>query len=82
MVLVWKKDGTLRFCINFQQLNDRTEKDAHPLPRMPEIMEIMVGTHIFLCMDLKSGFWQVKMVKESRQYMAFTVGSLGIYEFL
>ena len=72
----------MRFCIDFQWLNDRTEKDAHPLPRMPEIMETMVGTHIFTCMDLKSRFWQVKMAKESRQYTAFTVGSLGIYEFL
>ena len=45
-------------------------------------METMVGTCIFSCMDLKSRFWQVKMAKESRQYMAFTVVSLGIYEFL
>ena len=33
-------------------------------------------------MDLKSGFWQVKMDEESRQYTAFTVGSMGVYEFL
>ena len=49
---------------------------------MPEIMETMVGDCIFSCMDLKSGFWQVKMAEESRQYTAFTMGSLGIYEFL
>ena len=82
VMLVWKKDGTLRFCINFRRLNNRTEKDAHPLPRMPEIMETMVGARIFSCTDLKSGFWQVKMAEESRQYTAFTVGSLGVYEFL
>ena len=82
VVLVQKKDGTLRFCIDFRWLNDRTKKDTHPLPRMPEIMEIMVGTCIFSCMDLKSGFWQVKMAEESRQYTAFSMGSLGIYEFL
>ena len=45
-------------------------------------MESMVGTRHFSCMDLKSGFWQVKMAEESRQYTAFTVGSMGIYEFL
>ena len=45
-------------------------------------MKSMVGTQHFSCMDLKSGFWQVKMAKESRQYTAFTVGSMGIYEFL
>ena len=82
VVLVRKKDGTLRFCIDFRRLNDRTKKDAHPMPRMPEIMESMVGAKIFSCMDLKSGFWQVKMAEESRQYTAFTVGSLGVYEFL
>ena len=41
-----------------------------------------MGTRHFSCMDLKSGFWQVKMDEESRQYTAFTVGSMGIYEFL
>ena len=45
-------------------------------------MESMVGAWHFSCMDLKSGFWQVKMDEESRQYTAFTVGSMGIYEFL
>ena len=42
----------------------------------------MVGAWHFSCMDLKSGFWQVKMDEESRQYTAFTVGSMGMYEFL
>ena len=42
----------------------------------------MVGTWHFSCMDLKSGFWQVKMAEDSRQYTAFTVGSMGVYEFL
>ena len=82
VVLVRKKDGTLRFCINFRRLNARTKKDAYPLPRMQETMECMVGTRLFSSMDLKSGFWQVKMSEESRQYTAFTIGSLGVYEFL
>ena len=45
-------------------------------------MESMVGTRFFSTMDLKSGFWQVKMAKDSQQYTAFTVGSMGVYEFL
>ena len=49
---------------------------------MQETMESMVGAQHFSCMDLKSGFWQVKMDEDSRQYTAFTVGSMGIYEFL
>ena len=82
MVLVRKKDGSLRFCIDFCHLNARTKKDAYPLPHMQKTMESMVGTQHFSCMDLKSGFWQVKMADESRQYTAFTVGSMGVYEFL
>ena len=42
----------------------------------------MVGARFFSSMDLKSGFWQVQMLEKSRQYTAFTVGSLGMYEFL
>ena len=45
-------------------------------------MGTIVGPHIFFSMDLKSGFWQVKVAEESRQYTAFTVVSLGIYKFL
>ena len=45
-------------------------------------MESLVGTQYFSTVDLKSGFWQIKMAEESRQYTAFMVGSLGIYEFL
>ena len=45
-------------------------------------MESLVGTQYFSTVDLKSGFWQIKMAEESCQYTVFTVGSLGIYEFL
>ena len=77
-----KKDGSLQFCIDFRRLHARTEKDAYPLSCMQETMESMVGARHFSCMDLKSGFWQVQMDEESRQYTAFTVGSMGVYEFL
>ena len=60
----------------------KTEKDSFPMLRMIDTMEMMVGAKIFSSMDLKSGFWQVKMAEESRPYTAFTVGSLGVYEFL
>ena len=74
--------GHYRFCIDFHRLNSQTKKDASPLPPMQETMESMVGARHFSCMNLKSGFWQVKMDEESRQYTAFMVGSMGIYEFL
>ena len=82
VVLVRKKDAGLRFCIDFRQLNARTKKDLYPLPRMQETMESLVRARFFSTMDLKSGFWQVKMSEKSRQYTAFTIGSMGIFEFL
>ena len=81
VVLVRKKDGTLHFCIDFRRLNARTKKDAYPLPWMQETMECMVGTRLFSSMDLKSGFWQVKMSEESQQYTAFTVEAWGCMSF-
>ena len=82
VVLVCKKNGDLQFCIDFCKLNNWTKKDAFPLPWMQETMESMVGTQFFSTMDLKSDFWQVKMAKEFQLYTSFTVGSMGVYEFL
>ena len=82
MVLVRKKDGSLCFCIDFRCLNAKTKKDSYPLPQMQETMESMVGAWYFCYMDLKSSFWQVKMSEKACQYTAFTVGSMGVYEFL
>ena len=80
VVLVRKKDGGLRFCIDFHCLNACMKKDSYPLPRIQEALESLVGTAHFSCLDLKSGFWQIKMEKVSTQYTAFTVGNLGIFE--
>ena len=82
IILVCKKDGGLWFCIDFCRLNSWTKKDAYPLPQMQETMESMVGARFFSTMDLKSGFWQVKMAKDSQQYTTFMMGSMGVYEFL
>ena len=56
VVLVQKKDGTLRFCIDFRQLNAPTKKDSYPLPKCPDTVESLVGARYFSTMDLKSGF--------------------------
>ena len=81
VVLVWKKDGTLCFCVDFRCLNMWMKKDLYPLPHIQEALESMAGSAHFLSMDFKSGFWPIKMAPESQQYMAFTVGNLGFYEF-
>ena len=80
VVLVRKKDGSLWFCIDFCHLNAHMKKDSYPLPRIQEALESLVGAGHFSCLDLKSGFWQIKMEEASKQYTTFTVGNLGFYE--
>ena len=80
MVLVQKKNGSLHFCIDFHHLNACTKKDSYPLPSIQEALESLVGAGHFSCLDLKSGFWQIKMEEASKQYTAFTVGNLGFFK--
>ena len=80
VVLVRKKDGSLHFCIDFQHLNSCTKKDSYPLPQIKEALESLVDASHFSCLDLKSGFWQIRMDEVSRQYTAFTVGNLGFFK--
>ena len=80
VVLVWKKDGTLHFCIDFHCLNTLTRKDSHPLPHICETLESLVGLAYYSTFDLTLGFWQVPMSEESKQYAAFTLGSMGLFE--
>ena len=80
VILVRKKDGSLRFCIDFRCLNACTKKYSYPLPQIQEALESLVGAVHFSCLDLKSGFWQIGMDEVSKQYTAFTVGNLGFFE--
>ena len=75
-----KKDGSLHFCIDFRRLNTLTVKDSHPLPRICETLESLARAAHYSTFDLNSGFWQVPMDEESKQYTAFTLGSMGLYE--
>ena len=65
VVLVRKKDGSLRFCIDLRKLNARTVKDAYSLPRIEESLDCLNGSQIFSSLDLKSGYWQVELDEES-----------------
>ena len=80
VVLVRKKDGSLRFYIDFRKFNSLTVKDSHPLPHICETLESLAGAAHFLTFNMNSEFWQVPMDKESKQYTAFTLGTMGLYE--
>ena len=81
VVLMRRKDGLLHFCMDFHRLNMCMKKDSYLLLWIQGELESMVGTVHFCMMDFKSRFWQVKMMPESQQYTAFTVGNRGFYEF-
>ncbi len=81
IVLVRKKDGTIRFCVDYFKLNCATHKDAYLLPRIDDILEALRGSKYFCSIDLASGYWQIKVVDKDREKTAF--GShLSLYEFL
>ena len=82
MVLVRKKDGSLRFCIDLRKLNSRIVKDAYSLPHIEESLDCLNGSKIFTSLDLKSGYWQVELDDDSIPLKAFTVGPLGFYEYV
>ena len=67
VVLVCKKDRSLRFCVDFHRLNAHMKKDSYPLLRIQEVLESMAGARHFSMIDFKNGFWQVHMAPESQQ---------------
>ena len=80
VVLVRKKDGGLRFCIDLRKLNNRTVKDGYSLPRTKDTLDCLHGAVWFSTLDLKSGYWQVELEEEAKALTAFTVGPLGFWE--
>ena len=80
VVLVRKKDGSLRFCIDFRKLNSRTIRDAYTLPRINDTIDTLIGAKYFSKLDLRSGYWQVEIREEDKHKTAFTVGNLGFHE--
>ena len=61
VVVVKKKNGKLRFCVNYKPLNDVTKKDNYPLPRIDEILDSLNGAQWFTTLDLASGYWQIRV---------------------
>ena len=80
VVLVHKKDGGLRLCIDFQKLNDQTRKDTFPLPQIHDAIDALSGSKYYTTVNLLSGFWQTPMEESSKQYTTFTLGTLGFFQ--
>ena len=80
MVIVDKKDGTKRFCVNFRQLNKRTVLSSYPLPLIDELLCLLGKAKYFTCIDLKSGYWQVEVAEKDKEKTAFT-SHRGLFEY-
>ena len=81
IVLVQKKDGSLRMCIDYRRLNDRTPKDCFPLPRIEQTLEALSGACFFSTLDLAHGYFQVVIEPDSIDKTAFRV-PWGLFEFV
>ena len=81
IVLVRKKDGTLRFCCDWRRLNAVTRKDAMPLPRIDDMIDRLAKAKYFTKLDFTSGYYQVKLAEQAREKTAFVTPD-GHYEWL
>ncbi|UYV75954.1 K02A2.6-like [Cordylochernes scorpioides] len=81
VVLVKKKDGTWRFCVDFRRLNHITKKDVYPLPRIDDVLDHLSSARYYSTMDLKTGYWQVEVDERDREKTAFVTPD-GLYEFM
>ena len=77
VVLVRKKNGKLRFCVDFRELNAKTVRDSYALPRIDELLDNLSGYRYFSTLDMWSGYYQVQLEEQDKRRTAFTAIPLG-----
>ena len=82
IVMVPRKDGMNRICIEYCKLNEITTMEAYPLPRIGQTIEALQGAGYFTSLDLACGYWQVPVAEEDRHKIAFCTPEGDLYEFV
>ena len=80
VVIVKKKDGSLRLCVDFRKLNQESQMDAYPMPRVDDIIDRLGKAKYFSTLDLTKGYWQVPVAAGDRVKIAFST-PFGLYQF-
>ena len=80
VVIVKKKDGTDRFCVDYRKLNSITIKDNYPVPLIGETLDALRGCSYFTTLDLSSGYWQMALADEAKRKTAF-ITRKGLFQF-
>jgi len=82
-VFVRKKSGNIYLCIDYRELNKKTQKDTYPLPLPDEVQDKLANSGIFNTMDLQCGYWQMPVNSLDRPKTAFCPGpGMGLFQFL
>ena len=74
LVIIKKKDGSNRICVDYRRLNQLTLKDAYPLPRIEDNLDAVNGAVVYSTLDMTSGYYQVEMADEDKDKTAFVTG--------
>ncbi len=80
VIIVPKKDNTVRFCVDYRPLNKITKKDTYPLPRIDDLLEKIQHKTFFSSFDMASGYYSVELEEDSKEKSAF-VSKVGLYEW-
>ena len=80
IVVVKKKDGSNRICVDYRKLNGITKFDAYPMPRIDEMLDAIGNAKYISTLDLAKGYWQIPMDQQDREKTAFS-SPLGLFQF-